>query len=651
MIRFTDAAQLAYTKLRARKVRLIVTVVISSLLFGLLALSSFVVRGIVSSTNSFEEEGFGKRYILKANSSITGQWDKDTAVVDRAIALQKDEIARKKVEAKRVGIEYDSTTERLVYSEGDGPNGKAKYLDQSHPLAAQAISEYLTSHPTPGLPELKKLAIPYKAINFYESRNLSIGGTSAPNLKIIKDGTENFGENKQQNNNPFSGGLDSFTQSWSLMSGKLLKTFTLNGQVPEVSKEGVLPIVAPYSAVEQLLKLKPLPASASATARLERLREVREKAPSVEFGVCSRNSTSTDFINQALSTKREIEQNKGKKDYVKPSLIYDLPTEACGAAPIVRDVRTADEKVLAAKQLSFRRLFGEEVPEQAIIKFKVVGVSPDPPPYNAAFVDGLINAVLSSNIGANWFTTLEARSSNPLLAKLFPDQQVNGEPNGYFVELPTAVDAKAMLEKANCDPNTFSGATYHEGPSVQFVDFGSQFSECIKNGKYFFLNSYGSSSLALNDLQKGFAKVFQIAALVVIIIASIIMMGTLGRIIADARRETAVFRAIGAKRLDIAQIYIFYAVVISVLIGLCAILAGFGLSQIAQSKWGAQFTVRALVAYNARDLTRQFYLYAWSSRDVLYIVGAALAAGLISTIFPLARNLRRNPINDMRDEN
>ncbi len=102
MIRITDACLLAYTKLRARKVRLIVTVVISSLLFGVLAASSFVVRGIVKSTNSFAEEGFGKRYILSAESTgsdfISNNYNFDKGVLDRAIALQKDEIVRKKAE-------------------------------------------------------------------------------------------------------------------------------------------------------------------------------------------------------------------------------------------------------------------------------------------------------------------------------------------------------------------------------------------------------------------------------------------------------------------------------------------------------------------------------------------------------------------------
>jgi hypothetical protein len=43
-----------------------------------------------------------------------------------------------------------------------------------------------------------------------------------------------------------------------------------------------------------------------------------------------------------------------------------------------------------------------------------------------------------------------------------------------------------------------------------------------------------------------------------------------------------------------------------------------------------------------------YYLYL---PDLLYLAGLALAGGLLSAVLPLLRNLRRNPIRDMRDEN
>jgi hypothetical protein len=653
MIRLSDTLLLATTKLRARKVRLIVTVVISSLLFGVLALSSFVVRGVIKSTNSFAEEGFGKRYILNASPISSYDAFNTPEVLDQAISLQKDEVARKKAEAKRLGIDYDANSEQPVYYEIDTPSGKQKSLDISHPLALKAANEYFAAHPPAGIPELKKLAQPYGAEHFYESRYANFGGPSnSGELKVLKDGKESFTvQEGTEQFNPFASGLDSFSSSWSLMSSDLLQTFTLEGTTTDIGTDGSIPIVAPYSAIEQLLKLTPLPASASPAARLERLREVRAKAADIRFSVCYRNQASSELITQAITTKREIEQNKNNRDYKKPSLIYELPTEACAPAKVARDVRTAEEKSLANKWDTFRRTFGEEAPTQTVMQFRVIGVAADPPAFNTAFVDGLISAILSTYLGANWFVPLELKESDPLLAKFFPDYQFAGQGNSYFVELPTAGQAKQLLKEGSCNPDTFTGVpTISEG-SAQIVDIGKEVNDCVENGRPFFLHPFGSNSLALDDLQKGFSKVFRIAALIITAIAAIIMMGTVGRIIADSRRETAVFRAIGAKRIDIAQVYITYALAIASLVGITALVSGFVLSQIAEAKWGARFTVQALVAYNAQDLTRQFHLFAWSARDTAYIVIAAISAGLVSTAFPLLRNLRRNPIRDMRDEN
>ncbi len=650
MIKITDAALLAYTKLRSRKTRLIVTVVISSLLFGVLVFSSFLIRGISSSVSSFAQDGFGKRYILTADRyTVDGAATaNDPAVQERAIALQKEQIVRKKTEAKRLGIEYDQVTERLVYYEGEGPSGKGKYLDFTHPLAQQAIKEKTANAPSVGASHLKNVAEPYGATNYFEMRYLSFGGENSGQLKILKDGKENYQLSQNQPGNPFTRGLESFDEKWSLMSGELLKDFTLNNTTGVNVKEGYIPIVAPYSAVEQLLQLSPLPSTSSPKDRLARIKEVRSKAGTLEFASCYRNSTSAELISTAVSQQAEAEQNKNNKDYQKPSLVYDLPTEPCTPARVVRDVRTEDEKKLAAKQEEFALIFGKEPAKQVIYKFVVIGVSPDPPGMSTAAVDGIISSIVGSYVGEGWYTPLEVIEKDPTLALLFPQDQLLGRPISRYVELPTANAARSMLKEKNCQPD-FEAFMSEQGPSGGQAS-GDPYEKCAEQGTPFVLSPFGSNSIAMDDLQRGFRKVLIIAAMVVVAIAGLIMMGTIGRIISDARRETAVFRAIGAKRLDIAQIYITYVLVVSILIVVVSILVGFGISQYFQSQFGTRVTVNALLAYNSRDLSRQFLLYAWNNSDMLLIAVSVVSAGLIGSILPLFRNLRRNPIRDMRDD-
>jgi ABC-type antimicrobial peptide transport system permease subunit len=120
--------------------------------------------------------------------------------------------------------------------------------------------------------------------------------------------------------------------------------------------------------------------------------------------------------------------------------------------------------------------------------------------------------------------------------------------------------------------------------------------------------------------------------------------------IADSRRETAVFRAIGAKRIDIAQVYVLYTILLALLICIFAISVGMVVAAVFQQKFSPAATVQALVAYNAQDLSRQFSLFYVYLPDMLRLVGLVFAASIISSFLPLLRNLRRNPIRDMRDD-
>lgn len=459
-------------------------------------------------------------------------------------------------------------------------------------------------------------------------------------LKVLKDGEEQF-ENKQTDR-PFRG-IDSLTQSWVFMSSGLLESFVLPGQNLNVGSDGSIPILAPLSAVEELLGLQSLPASASAAERLERTKEVRARAPNIRFGVCYRNSTSASLLERAIATQQDIERNRNKKDYRQPDLVYGLPAEPCGEVPIVRDERSKAEKELAAKQQEFDRIFGTPDPEQRIITFRIVGVMPDiefglggP----ALSINEIIRSLVASSLGGGWFTPAEAAAKDPFLNTLFTAPSIFSGPESLYVEFDTATQAKAFIEKETCEPDI--AEIGFDGNPVQY---------CIEHGMGpFDIMPFGSNSLALEDARKGFGKLFGWAALGVSIIAGIIMMGTVGRMIADSRRETAVFRAIGAKRLDIAEIYLVYAICLSLLVAIFALATGLTVALYADHHWSTEATIHALTAYNAHDLNKTFSLYGWHTSNVLAIVGLALVAGLLSAVFPLLRNLCRNPIQDMRDE-
>lgn len=638
MIRILDATTLALTKLRTRKVRLVITIVISGLLFSGLVAASLIAHGVISGIAGFSREGLGNRYIAQASTQGSFGGLNSPQVIDRALAIQKDIVARKKAEAKRLDITYDPATDQSPVIEYDTPNGKQRSLNPTHPAAKQALQEQLATKPATNIDTLQQIAKSYSASNYYTSKQLPFDMSGAQ-LQVLKDGKESFDATVGGKYGPPSG-TETFVTAWTLMSGDLLKPFILPGQNLQTGTDGSIPVIVPNSAAEQLLKLKALPASASVHDRLERTKEIRTKAVSLRFAVCYRNATSSSLVSQAISTQKELEQNKDKKDYQKPDLIYGLPTEACGTVPVTRDVRSYDEKVLDDKQRQFNETFGTPAAEQSTMSFRIVGIVPDAD-YGSAFgVGQIIRSLVNSSLGNGWYSPIEQTNEKPLLASLFNHQAtIFGAPEIFYAEFNTATDARAFIEKENCDID-YSKVTPENDPDAI----------CLAKHHPFIVGPFGSNSLALESAKRGFGKFFTIAAAVVSVIACIIMMGTVGRMIADSRRETAVFRAIGAKKLDIAQIYVIYTIFLSLLISLFAILAGLVVAAYLNHRWSPELTIQAIIAYNAQDLSRTFSLYAFYVPDLLLLVGLTLAAGLLSAVLPLFRNLRRNPIRDMRDD-
>lgn len=635
MIRPDDALLLAYTKLKTRRIRLIITVVVSGLLFSGLAASSFFFRGAISGVEDFSKEGFGSRYITSGMyyGSDGFLLMNDKATIDRAIAMNKDLVARKKAEAKRLGIEYDASTDMQPYSEYEMPDGKVRTLDPTHPIARQLLAEYRAAKPSPGLPDMQRIAEPYGATNFYQNETIPFGIGGDYRLKMLKDGKEEFKQDMGQGGYMLGPemGTDTFASSWQLMSKDLLEPFLLPGAQAEISDDGTLPVVAPYLAVEQLLGMTPLPNSAKASQKLERLKEVRERANTLTFSVCYRNKTSAGSIDAANQIQQEIFNNKSTKNYQRPSLITDVPDAACGAVRTTRDVRTKEEKAIAVKQEQFRQIFGEEPVDSKIMNFKVVGIAPNPPDYAASGVMQLFESILSSNVGTGWFTPYELKETVPLLQKIFIADPLSSGMSTVYAEFPSDVQASAFLNEQTCRPDN-NMAVMSSGQLPQ-----DPFAQCLADGKPFELNAFGSSSLAMASIRDNFSKFFKIAALVVAFIAAVIMMGTLGRIVADSRRETAVFRAIGAKRLDIAQIYLTYVVLLAALVAVVSVVVGFVLASVADLKWSPEMTVKALVTYNAQDLSKEIHFYGLEIRDMIYIVGFTFIAGLVSAIFPLLK--------------
>lgn len=634
MIRVRDASLLAFTKLRTRRVRTAISVFVSGMLFAGLVGALIVAAGIDKSLQSFSQEGLNSRYIVatavdQPNSAAAYS---DPVTVARAQQLYMQLIADKKAEAKKLGISYDSSTELspvIDMSAGQGQTGTTERLNPVSPVAQQAIAEYAKAHPDPGIPELKADAKKYHPTDFYSTTTITIKGS----LAVMQNGQENFSQT-QSNTDRQKDIIQS--NGIALTDMALTKPFLLPHTV---SKTDDIPVVITYSQAAQLLGLTALSHTATESQQVARLRTLYAQAPSLTFSACYRNGVSEQQIQIAQSQAQEIAQNKNNKSYHKPNLIYRLPvSDSCGQATIISDTRTKTEKSDQDKQDQFNRMFGQEVdPVQRKLTFQVVGLKPDQTVSgNNTTMSGILKEVVGSSLDAtitipdSLFNALpDAAGLKSLLFSTDANPYGGFSPTTYFVEFASANDARTFIDQKSCTT----------GPNGR----------CGTRSKPFQLIAYGSNSIGIQDLKHKFAHFFGLAALVVVVVALIIMGATVGRMIADGRRETAVFRAIGAKRVDIASIYTVYTFCLSFYVAMFALVVGVVLAFAFDRHFWQSTTVQARLLFGASDGSREFHFFCFTPA-IWLIALLAIMCGLVSMLLPLLRNVRRSPINDMREE-
>lgn len=628
MIRLSDGTLLALTKLRTRKVRTVVTVVTASLLFGGLVAAVLVIGGVVQSATSFTKGSLSDRYITNVQYFGDSSYDSSSPVLlARATELYTQLVADKKAEAKRLGVEYDPAMEQKpVIKEASGET----YLDGSSPTAQKAIAEYQATQET-DFQRVQKLAAPYHPLKTYSMRASSMPGT----MTVMKNGVEDFTMPNTASDG-YMGSQDVST-GWSYLDESLSAPFLLShAQLASQKNIEDLPVIAPFSKVEAALNLPALPKNASATERMERIATIRDKAASVTFTACYRNSVSAMQISEARRVADDIKKHKGDATYQQPQLQYGLPaTDSCAGAPVVRDVRSSADRQQADKELQFNRAFDEVVdPVQQKVTFRVVGIGPDGFTEESFSAIGLlVSAVAGSSLQGQWVVPqhlYDAMPSKATYVAFEPSattalQYMNVGQGGQLVEFATASDAKTFVAKVGCTGMDCGGGK----PYISY---------------------FGSNSVLLDDIIKCVTKGLAITVLIVASIAALIMMGMIGRVIGDSRRETAVFRAIGAKRNDIRAIYVIYTTLLSSLVAAAALLIGTGVALWVDSKWSAGATAQAQVTFIGARGTEQFHLIGlwWQALALLVVV--VIATGLVSMLLPLSRNLARSPIKDMRDD-
>lgn len=652
MIKLTDTALLAFTKLRSRKIRTIITVLLASLLFGVLIAASLVMTGAFRSVESFREDGLTSRYIVSvfpnSSSDNVSKWRRDPQLIAEAKKRYEKLVEDKTAAAKKLGLQYAQASDQPPYTMASDGKSEMLVLNDKNGIVSSILREYFKDKPTLDSAKLKEVAAQYHAKELFSatSRQVLRGST----LEVLPGGKEKFYDQThetERNANYVTPAID--TLSMTLAPPQISKPFILPNNAGWKPDGTNIPIILPQNAVERLLnKDTTTTDKMSAVDKLTYLKQLRADAANLTVQACYRNDASNALIQQTIQQQKDIKINEGKDNYEKPSVIYALPDPTkCENPYVVSDTRTDEQKKQDKNQEVFDERFSNKTdPESYFVAFKVVGISPaqasgfnpNQPEEQASSLGDIVDKLLqTSGVGQVvpqlLYDQLDVTAKEKY-ADIFtftPTFFVGNEDDmAYYVEFSNAQDAQKFIDEQSC-------TTQMDGVCKP-IDRDYQLSLSFTN------------SAALDDIQSKAQEWFRYAMLAVIILAAVIMWITIGRAIADGRHETAVFRAIGFKRGDIAAVYILYTVLLSVLVAVFAAGIGYLGAYITNQQLAPSLTAQAQYGFGGIDMTKEVNLIGFDQQQLTLILVACLATGLLSMIIPLIGNVRRSPIRDMREE-
>lgn len=629
MIRFSDAFVLAYTKLKVHRIRTGVAVGVSGILFGLIAAVIIVAQGVFSSVDNFSDVGLNNRTVLnitRAGGVVNfNEYDQrnDPEFVAEVEVAHKAMVDKKMAAAKKYGVSYTSSLEDPSPVIID-PATKQKVVKES--ALGDAVVQELAN---------KRRAAEFKPfdvnayIEKYDSAQViqqyqPIQPTNGI-LAYMKDGKERQKQSNQQQ--MYSG--DSDTPSLIVLDGSLSKPFVSKTSFD--ASKGEIPVIVPYSAAEKILGLKKLGSDTPQQQRLDRINEVRSRISEVTASFCYRNNASQALLSRAISQADEIKQGASDKTYVKPALIYNVPPDTdCSGVTIAADTRTAAQKKQDAQQVLYEKEIGTYIgePEQHLITVRGVGISSEVGTSGQTSVAEMTQALFSSWLGyGTWTIPADLLDQVPAQyrpASVFDAKSDRGSSQyfygyeSYLVEFTNKEEARALLRTG------FSGDVY--------------------------ASAFGSGVLLVDELKTIFVTVLMWVLAVVGGVAIIILASLIGRTVSEGRRESSIFRAIGASRLDIASIYGTYVLLLSLRVIVFAAVLAIVLGLTVELLFWKEATIGAQLAYASTDVSKEFHLFSLVSPYLLWIAGVIIVASILASIVPILLGARRNPIKDMRND-
>lgn len=641
MIGMRDALTLAHTKIRSKRLRLLITTIVSGLVFGVMAGAAVLVDGMSTSLTTFARQNLDGRFLVQGTPNYSQAVDfnpSDAGLIAQVMTYHAAYIADRKAAAKRYGIEYDERSERLPYTENNDPQVPPEYR-KSVDFSSPAFQRYLKDHPVQASPRdataFREVVTPLGATSIFEPRNIGFLG-----LALLPTGTEDLTKAPTQGEPAKELQTAVGQGQYTIVDDELIKSFIVEPNAARTPAKGVPVLLSADDAVTtfgKALGLTKRPTDKGAQIRW--FTSVREKVNGTTFVSCHRNDAERARVEEARQQAAEIAANKGKADYVQPELLLALPTTPCGMVTVAKDTRPAEVRTVQDNQKAFEKEFNPTPdPRAELVTFQVVGLLPSPATSSSG-IDAVLGGLVGTSYGFGAVIPRQSLAALPddlrhdSLLNLKQPSQVDPfmgpmSNDAFIASFRTVEQARNAVAKNSCGLNWT--------PECQTAPFS--------------LSTYGTNYLAVDDIVRQLRPLIIALLAIAFGIATIIIWAMMGRVIADSRRETAVFRAIGAKRSDIASVYVLYSLWVAARIALFSAALGLLIAGTVHFLFAKGATQTAQLAYAVFTPEPKFSFLGFGSPVLWWILVGIVAMSLVAITPPLLRNIRRNPIKDMRDE-
>ncbi len=653
MIRPSYALKLAHTKLRSKRGMLAASVVVASLPFAVLIATIIVFSGAEKSAQQFIKKAGNDNYLVKTEPNIphdriSFSQPLTLAAVREIKAFEKQYYQALKEKYAALKLPYDesseiSALEPAAWMDKTLPEEQRVRINHSSPaiqaMVAQKIEAYAKTA-TNKLSDLQKIGSKYGAKGYY------IAGTPSmlpqiPAMRIIQNGKEDFSVSEPK------GGASSYeiyinsayNSAYNFSDQRVLSRYLLTTKASEL--KGIPVIITEQEAVSLFGKNAGIGKEPAAPHEKRAwLKSVQEKLNGQTYQACYRNTAEQTILEKIQRDYTEMKNNEHTTGYEKPHLLYDYPTEPCGNIIVKEDSRTVAEKQADVNADDAQKKLGTYIaPRHQLVTFQIVGIK-----YAQPYIDytkGLDEYVKSLLTAQNTSMTLD-----------IPLQMYNTLPE--HLKAQDIRREHSARPSRSMDANEDFAARVLEFASPEkaraFLDNETCPSSSTQCGKKFLAAPYGSNYLIIDEISKLFARIAAISFPVALGLAAVIIWFTVSRIMAENRKETAVYRAMGAKRRDIAHIYVVYIMLIALRVVLVSVIVGVVIALVVDYSYGRTLTDTAATAFGIIDRAPAVRLFNVDSPLLLVVVAAIVAISLVASMQPLVRNTMRNPIRDIRDE-